>query len=129
MGLFVITPLVSYYLLVVQDLVIPVANLARIGLALFLPLPALAILISWIRGLMINRGATRLVNIGMAINLVITTAVLFLGSVNNWPGINAAAIALCAAAGVELLFLLWRVNGVIAYRYPLIRSRLPVVPG
>jgi hypothetical protein len=129
MVLFVLTPLIGYYLLVVQDLLLPVANLARIGLVLFLPLPALSILISWIRGLMINQGATRVVNFGMFINLIVTIGVLFLGSVNNWPGINAAAIALCAAAGVELLFLLWRVKGVLDYRYPLIRTRLPAIPG
>jgi hypothetical protein len=129
MVLFVLTPLIGYYLLVVQDLLLPVANLARIGIVLFLPLPALSILISWIRGLMINQGATRVVNFGMFINLIVTIGVLFLGSVNNWPGINAAAIALCAAAGVELLFLLWRVKGVLDYRYPLIRTRLPAIPG
>jgi len=129
MVLFVLTPLIGYYLLVVQDLLLPVANLARIGIVLFLPLPALSILISWIRGLMINQGATRVVNFGMVINLIVTIGVLFLGSVNNWPGINAAAIALCAAAGVELLFLLWRVKGVLDYRYPLIRTRLPAIPG
>jgi len=127
--LFVFTPLIGYYLLVVQDLLLPVANLARIGLVLFLPLPALSILISWIRGLMINQGATRIVNIGMSINLIVTIGVLFLGSINKWPGINAAAIALSAAAGVELFFLLWRVGGVLDYRYPLIRTRLPAVPG
>jgi hypothetical protein len=129
MVLFVFTPLIGYYLLVVQDLLLPVANLARIGLVLFLPLPALSILISWLRGLMINRGATRVVNFGMFINLIVTIGVLFLGSVNMWPGINAAAIALCAAAGVELLFLLWRIKGVLDYRYPLIRTRLPAIPG
>ncbi len=90
----VLTPLLGFYLFNIQDLTLPVAELARAGLVLFIPLPALATLISWLRGLLINRRVTRLVNTGMVINLLVTGLVLYIGILRQWPGINNAAIAL-----------------------------------
>lgn len=125
----ILTPLLSLYLFGIQDLTLPVANVARSGLIFFIPFPALATLISWIRGLLINQGVTRPVNGGMAINLFITAIVLFIGLFYNWPGINAAAIALSLAAAVEFLFLWWRIGGVLDFRFSIIELRRDPVPG
>jgi Na+-driven multidrug efflux pump len=119
MVIAVLTPLASLYLLSIQDLTMPVAAIARAGLILFLPFPALATLIAWLRGLLINQGATRAVNLGMAVNLFITAVLLLIGTLNEWPGIGTAAIALCVAAGVEFLILWWQIGGVLDFRFSL----------
>ncbi len=124
----VLTPFINYYLFVVQDLTLIVAEIARSGLVLLIPLPALATLISWIRGLMINVGATRPVNSGMAINLVVTGVVLFIGVSQQWPGINSAAIALVVAAAAEFIFLRWRIGGVLGFRYSVVEFRKAPLP-
>jgi len=124
----VLTPIVNYYLFVVQDLTLVVAEIARSGLVMLLPLPALATLISWIRGLMIHVGATRYVNNGMVINLIVTAAVLLLGVSQHWPGINSASIALVVAAAAEFLYLRWRVGGILGFRYSVMAFRKAPVP-
>jgi hypothetical protein len=124
----VLTPFINYYLFVVQDLTLIVAEIARSGLVLLIPLPALATLISWIRGLMINVGATRPVNSGMAINLVVTGVVLFIGVSQQWPGINSAAIALVVAAAAEFIFLRWRIGGILGFQYSVVEFRKAPLP-
>jgi hypothetical protein len=127
MIVFLATPLIGFYLFVVQDLTAPVAALAREGLLIFLALPGLATLISWIRGLLIDARATGIVNGGMAINLVVTAAMLFIGVSRGWPGINSAALALSLAAAAEFLFLWWRVSGVLQFRFSILDlQRSPV---
>jgi hypothetical protein len=125
----ILTPLLSFYLFEIQDLTLTVAAVARAGLIFFIPFPALTTLISWIRGLLINLGVTRPVNGGMAVNLLVTTAVLFIGHFYNWPGIVAAAIALSLAAAVEFIFLRWRIGSVLDFRFSIIELRRHPVPG
>jgi hypothetical protein len=108
MALFALTPLADFYFLRVQDATVDIAELAQSGLLLFLLLPGFATLISWLRGLLIKRRATRVVNAGMVLNLTATALVLLAGIWQNWPGIPTAAAALTAAVAVEFLFLLWR---------------------
>ena len=120
MIVFLATPLIGFYLLVIQDLTAPVATMAREGLLIFMALPALTTLIAWIRGLLINARATGVVNGGMAINLIVTTALLFLGIARNWPGINSAAIALTLAAAAEFVFLWWRTSGVLRFHFSIV---------
>lgn len=117
MLLVVLTPVLGFYLYTIQDLTSVVATQARSGLILFIPFPALAMLISWMRGLLINQGNTGPVNVGMAVNLIVTIFFLFLGVGLNWPGINAAAIALVVAATSEFLFLWWRISGVMQFQF------------
>lgn len=114
---FLATPLVNYYLLGVQDVTAPVAAIAKEGLLIFLALPGLTTMISWLRGLLIDARATGIVNGGMAINLIATVALLVLGMIQEWPGINSAALALTLAALAEFLFLWWRVSGVLQFRF------------
>jgi hypothetical protein len=124
----VLTPLINYYLFVVQDLTVIVAEIVQSGMVLLLPLPALATLISWIRGLMINVGNTRPVNNGMIINLVVTAVVLYIGVSQQWPGIKSAAMALVLAAAAEFLFLRWRIGGVLGFRYSVMEFRKAPIP-
>lgn len=106
----VFTPLLSFYLRDLQDAEAAVARLAATGTRIFLLYPALFVIVSWQRGLLINSRATRPVNTGMAINLLVTALFLALGVALRWPGIPGAALALYAAIIAELLYLGWRVR-------------------
>jgi hypothetical protein len=124
-----LTPLLYIYLIGIQDTTSEVSAVARQGIILFIPLPAIALLISWIRGLLIDGRATRVVNGGMAVNVVVTAAILFTGVRLQWPGINTAAVALTAAAAVELAFLWWRISRFLRFPFRIIEKRQPVRSG
>jgi progressive ankylosis protein len=130
MVLFALTPLLTIYLYQLQDAEPAVAGLARYGTRLFLLYPALFVLVAWLRGLLINSRATRPVNVGMAINLLITAAFLALGVAMRWPGITSAAVALYLAIVAELLYLTWQVRvrlGIRLWADPRPRAWRPAV--
>lgn len=102
------TPLLPFYLDRIQDTEPAIAALAASGTRLFLVFPTLFVLVSWLRGLLISRHATTVVNIGMALNLIATVVVLMIGVAGRYTGITVAAVALNIAVIVELLYLLWR---------------------
>lgn len=108
MALFTFTPLSQWYLLNVQDMTIDVTALANSSFVLFLFFPAMAVITSWLRGLLIQSSHTRYVNAGMAINLTITALILFGGVQRQWPGLITAALALNLASLGEVFYLLWR---------------------
>lgn len=110
MAALVFTPLLSFYLHEMQDTEAAVAALAATGTRLFLLYPALFVVVSWQRGLLIKGRQTRPVNTGMAINLVVTGLFLALGVTMRWPGIPSAALALYAAIIAEFFYLGWRVR-------------------
>lgn len=114
MTIFIVTPLSAFYIFVVQDMTQLVGELAQSSLVLFLVFPALAVFISWLRGLLIRRRVTRQVNVGMAINLLVTAGVLAMGPYLHLPGLPTAAIALNAAALAEVLYLIWRTRRILA---------------
>lgn len=113
MILLVFTPLLPFYLQGIQDAEIVVAELAANGTRLFLVYPALFVLVSWLRGLLIGRHATKAVNAGMLLNLVITALLLALGVAARYHGLTVAAAALNVAIIAELLFLLRRAQKVL----------------
>ena len=125
MALFVFSPLASLYLFGVQDMTQPVGELALSSLPLFLLFPALAVITSWLRGLLIKQRVTREVNVGMAINLTITAVVLGLGLLWQLPGLPTAAVALNIASLAEVVYLLWRSRRVLTIGLPLLRSLQP----
>ena len=127
MAIFVLSPLNRSYLIGVQDLVDTVAEIARMGLLLFLFYPAFSLLISWLRGLMINIGVTNIVNVGMVLNVFITAVILGIGVIADWPGINAAAIALSAAAGIELFYLWSRMRNSLELGFSELGNGQPVI--
>lgn len=108
MALFSLTPLAGLYVFGVQDMTPAVGELALSALGYFLLFPALAVLTSWLRGLLIQGHHTRYVNVGMAVNLSITAGVLWFGLARQWPGLPAAALALNLASLGEVIYLAWR---------------------
>ena len=122
MLIFVLTPLASFYIFVMQDMTSVVGEVARSSLIYFLLFPALATIISWLRGLLINRRATSVVNRGMMINLGITAVVLGIGLYNQWTGIPTAALALNLAAVAEIIYLGWKTKRVLPAETPLFGS-------
>lgn len=128
MALLIFTPLLTFYLLRVQDADPGVSELARSGIRLMLLLPAVTTLVSWLRGLLINKRATTSVNGGMFVNLGVTAAVLVTGLLLRASGVGTAVIALNLAAAAELLFLLWRAQGVLQVNLSFLPMGRKVVP-
>lgn len=108
MAAFTFTPLAQWYIFDIQDMTVEVGELALSSLGLFLLFPALAVLTSWARGLLIQSRHTRYVNVGMAVNLIITAVALVSGVLFKWPGLLTAALALNLASAGEVAYLLWR---------------------
>ena len=120
MAIVVFSPVATFYLTQIQDADQAVVTVALRGLGLFLLLPALTVVISWLRGLLINQEATPAVNWGTVINLAVTAVVLAAGVLLNVPGIPAAAVALTLALVIELAFLWQRTRQILAM--PLLTS-------
>ncbi len=119
MALFVFTPAGRFYIFGVQDMTDAAGALALASLPLFLLLPGLTTLVSWLRGLLIQGRHTRFVNIGMAVNLSLTAAVLIAGVVRRWPGLPTAALAMTLALLGEVLYLTWRTRATLPVELPL----------
>ncbi len=85
----------------------------------------LAIFNAWLRGLLTNARATKVINVGMAINLVIMATVLAIGLFKHYPGLLTAAIALNIAILCEIMYLTWRAGHLLPGNMPLFRPRTP----
>ncbi len=120
MIVFTFTPLSRFYIFGVQDMTPAAGNLVLSNLALFVLFPALAVLTSWLRGLLIQGRATRPVNVGMVVNLAITAVVLLIGVQQGWPGLPTAALALNLAAAAELAYLAWRTQVILPPQFRLL---------
>lgn len=121
LGVFVLSPLAEWYIFKLQDMTQEVGELALSSLGLFLFFPAMAVITSWLRGLLIQSRHTRFVNVGMAINLALTAVTLIIGVYQRWPGLPAAAIALNLASLGEVLYLLWRTQQTLPTGQSLLR--------
>ena len=108
MALFVLTPAVDLYLIDLQDAAPEVAERARVGLLLFLPLPALGLWISWMRGLLIHRHQTRVVNEAMAVLLVVLTFALVFAVRLDGPGMLSAAVCFQGSVFIQGVYLALR---------------------
>lgn len=108
MVIFALTPLLGIYLLDIQDTTQEIFELTRVGLLLLLPLPALTTLVSWVRGLLIHRRATRIVNSGMVVQLSTLVCGLTTGLMMQWPGIAVAALTIDVAWALQFLYLYWQ---------------------
>ena len=124
-AVFALTPLAGFYVFRVQDMTPDVGELALSSLSLFLLFPALAVLTSWLRGLLIHGRHTRDVNVGMAINLAVTGATLLLGLRLAWPGLPTAALALNLASLAEVVYLTWRTRAALPADLPLFGAPRP----
>jgi hypothetical protein len=110
---FTVTPLALWYVYRVQDLQPEVGELVLSSLAFFILIPGLTVITSWLRGLLIQNRSTRYVNFAMAINLVVTAAMLVVGVAGRWPGLPAAAVALNVALLSEVLYLVQRTRHIL----------------
>lgn len=128
MLLFALTPMAGFYIFVVQDMTDVVGELARSSIIYFLIFPALATIISWLRGLLINQRVTKAVNAGMMINLGITAVVLLLGLLLQWPGIPTAALALNIAAIGEIIYLGFKAQRALPTETPLFGQSMTQAP-
>ena len=110
MSLIVATPALHLYLVDLQDATPHVATLAGLGLALCLPLPAVAILVSWLQGRLIALGDTRAVNTSTVIQLVVLAGGLAAGMALDAPGIAAAVVALQLAIVAQGAYMARRIR-------------------
>ena len=123
MALIVFTPIVGFYIFVVQDMTPAVGELVQVSVRLFLFFPALAAITSWLRGLLINDKATKPINMGMAINLGVTAVILIIGLASQLPGLPTAAIALNLASLIENIYLALRAKRVLTLEWPLVELK------
>lgn len=105
-------PAADLYLVQLQDADLDVAALARLGFWLFVPLPALAVVISWMRGTLIHRHETRVVNEAMGLQLALLGLGLGIGLAVHAHGIWAAALSIQLAMIGQTLYLVFRVRQV-----------------
>jgi len=108
MAIFTVTPLASFYLVQLQSASPGVSELAREGFWILIPLPALATLISWLRGRLIHAGRTRPVNEAMFARLAATLIVLGAGLALGASGIATAAGSVVLSGLVEWGYLAFR---------------------
>lgn len=127
-ALFIFTPAATYYLLTIQDMEPAVAELVQSGLTIFLLLPALTALNSWLRGLLIHARATTAVNWAMLLNLICTGAILAIGLFYHFHGLPTAAAALTLALFIETLYLAWRVQHLLSSPTSLLNLQPPSEP-
>ncbi len=104
------TPLAHLYLYQIQDTDPAIGPIAEAGLVMFLLLPAVTAVVSWLRGVLIFKRATPIVNAGMAINLSTTLLILWLGVTSQWNGLTTGALALTTALLLESGFLYWQMQ-------------------
>ena len=85
-----------------------VGDFVQRGLAWVVLFPVLTFIVFGLRGFLISNQQTQPINVGMAINLAVSAAVLTAGLLLGWDGIVSAAMALNASVVAELIYLLWR---------------------
>lgn len=100
------TPLAEVYLRGVQSATPEVADLARLGIALLVPLPTLVVVISWLRGDLMRRRETLRVKRAMFVRIGVFVPLLVLGLVLRWPGLVTACWAIDLSVAAELAFLM-----------------------
>ncbi len=120
MALFVFTPLSDLYFANLQALEDNLVQMIKQAIPWLLLFPALWVINSWLRGLLIRFGATTAVNGSMATNLVITIVVLLIGVSMQAPGLVTASIAMVLAAAGETAYQAWRLGIVMQGGYQLL---------
>ncbi len=123
MGLFVFTPLSDLYFANLQGLEDNLVQMIKQATPWLLLFPALWVINSWLRGLLIRFGATTAVNGSMAANLIVTIAVLLSGVALQAPGLVTASVAMVLAAAAETAYQAWRLGRVIDGGYQLLAGR------
>ncbi len=111
-ALVTLTPLANLWFTGVAGLPDDLAALARVPAALLVLVPALTVLTSWQRGVLVYFSRTGAITIATTINIVVLLLVV-LGGVRllPWPGVVTAALALSASLVAEVAYLTSRAHG------------------
>ena len=107
-----LTPLASLWFTGVAGLPADLAALARVPAALLVLVPALTVLTSWQRGVLVFFSRTGAITVATAINIAVLLAVVLGGvQVLPWPGAVTAALALAASLLAEVVYLTAQAHG------------------
>lgn len=105
-ALVTLTPLATLWFTGVAGLPADLAAMARVAAALLVLVPALTVLTSWQRGVLVHFSRTGAITVATAINIVVLLAVVLGGvRVLPWPGAITAALALSASLVAEVAYL------------------------
>ena len=118
MALLAFSRLSSFYIYTVQDMTVVVGGLVQDTLALYILFPGLTVIAMWLRGLLIHGRKTKVVNVAMFINLIVTAIILGVGVQMVLPGLPIAAAALNIAVLFEIIYLAWQTQRFIPIGLP-----------
>ena len=105
-ALVTLTPLANVWFTGVAGLPADLAAMARVAAALLVLVPALTVLTSWQRGVLVHFSRTGAITVATAINIAVLLAVVLGGvRVLPWPGAITAALALSASLAAEVAYL------------------------
>jgi len=111
-ALVTLTPLANLWFTGVTDLPTDLAGMARTAAAILVLVPALTVLTSWQRGVLVHFSRTGAITVATAINITVLLAVVLGGvRVLPWPGVATAALALSASLMMEVVYLTSRARG------------------
>jgi hypothetical protein len=109
------TPLSRLWLVDVSALPADLADLGQMALWIALPVPAFNTLQSWFQGNLVNAERTRGVTESVAISLLISLVVLYLGTqADDIVGLYVAWAAFMLGSGGQAAWLWWRSHHVVA---------------
>ncbi len=107
--LFALTPLAQWWYIVVAGLPPHLVEAAILPTMLIAPLPAIATLISWQRGVLVHLKQTKYITHSVAISVSVLVALLTLFTwLTAWPGVTIAATALTSSVFGEWVYIWWR---------------------
>jgi hypothetical protein len=113
-AIIVFTPIYWFFTRQVMGVPTPVAEVARIGLAVMVPWSGFIGWRRYLQGILIRNGKTKLVGTGTAVRVVMMFLSAFLLYwLTKLPGIQIAGISLVAAVAAEALFAQWASRDVI----------------
>lgn len=108
-GVFAVTPLARWWYSVVAGLPPHLVEFAILPTLLIAPLPAIATLISWQRGVLVHLRRTQYITHSVAISL---SVLVFMLTLCTWllplPGVTIAALSLTTSIFGEWSYLWWR---------------------
>jgi progressive ankylosis protein len=111
-ALVTLTPLANLWFTNVAGLPADLAALARVPAALMVLVPALTVLTSWQRGVLVFFSRTGAITVATVINIVVLLAVVLAGvQTLSWPGAVTAALALTASLLAEVAYLTVQAHG------------------
>ncbi len=100
------TPISTLWFVALAGLTAPLAELAKVALALGVVIPPLAVAQSWYQGLLVFSHRTRAITEAVALFLTTTSVVLVLGVLwSDQPGVYVCVAALAAGSVVQTLWL------------------------